>query len=186
MLSVNMDTKGTWAHENMEWSGMFFALPRCGCDNKWGRLWKSKQIILRFSRWDGIGGIGIKLGKFCQCELMKKNLSCEKNTSAKILTVNLEVYNIVLFPVYRCDINLLCKIADLYAATSRQEDLTVNVIETMARCLSVGSSDIHRQIQWLQVGTDSFIIWMMTLILLKRFWNFTKISNLESKLERVV
>lgn len=63
----------------------------------------------------------------------------------KILAVNLEIDDIVWFPGYRRDINLLCRIADLYVATSRQEGLPVSVIEAMASGLPVVASNIRGQ-----------------------------------------
>lgn len=50
----------------------------------------------------------------------------------KILAVNLELDDIIWFPGYRKDINLLCAISDLYVTTSRQEGLPISVIEAMA------------------------------------------------------
>lgn len=63
----------------------------------------------------------------------------------KILAVNLEVDDIVWFPGYRKDINLLCALSDLYVTTSRQEGLPVSVIEAMACGLPVVASDIRGQ-----------------------------------------
>lgn len=63
----------------------------------------------------------------------------------KILAVNLEVDDIVWFPGYQRDINLLCKISDLYTATSRQEGLPVSVIEAMASGLPIVASNIRGQ-----------------------------------------
>lgn len=63
----------------------------------------------------------------------------------KILAVNLEVDDIIWFPGYRKDINLLCEISDLYVTTSRQEGLPVSVIEAMASGLPVVASNIRGQ-----------------------------------------
>lgn len=63
----------------------------------------------------------------------------------KILAVNLEVDDIIWFPGYRKDINLLCEISDLYVATSRQEGLPLSVIEAMASGLPVVASNIRGQ-----------------------------------------
>ena len=63
----------------------------------------------------------------------------------KILAVNLEVDDIVWFPGYRKDINLLCAISDLYVTTSRQEGLPISVIEAMASGLPIVASNIRGQ-----------------------------------------
>lgn len=63
----------------------------------------------------------------------------------KILAVNLEVDDIIWFPGYRKDINLLCAISDLYVTTSRQEGLPISVIEAMARGLPIVASNIRGQ-----------------------------------------
>lgn len=63
----------------------------------------------------------------------------------KILAVDLEVDDIIWFPGYRKDINILCEISDLYVATSRQEGLPLSVIEAMASGLPVVASDIRGQ-----------------------------------------
>ncbi|WP_296012447.1 glycosyltransferase [uncultured Treponema sp.] len=63
----------------------------------------------------------------------------------KILAVNLEVDDIIWFPGYRKDINLLCALSDLYVTTSRQEGLPVSVIEAMASGLPVVASNIRGQ-----------------------------------------
>ena len=63
----------------------------------------------------------------------------------KIFAVNLEVDDIIWFPGYRKDINLLCAISDLYVTTSRQEGLPVSVIEAMASGLPVVASNIRGQ-----------------------------------------
>lgn len=63
----------------------------------------------------------------------------------KILAVNLEVDDIIWFPGYRKDINLLCAISDLYVTTSRQEGLPISVIEAMANGLPIVASNIRGQ-----------------------------------------
>lgn len=63
----------------------------------------------------------------------------------KILAVNLEVNDIIWFPGYRKDINLLCAISDLYVTTSRQEGLPISVIEAMASGLPIVASNIRGQ-----------------------------------------
>lgn len=63
----------------------------------------------------------------------------------KILAVNLEVDDIIWFPGYRKDINLLCVISDLYVTTSRQEGLPISVIEAMASGLPIVASSIRGQ-----------------------------------------
>ena len=63
----------------------------------------------------------------------------------KILAVNLEVDDIIWFPGYRKDINLLCAVSDLYVTTSRQEGLPVSVIEAMASGLPIVASNIRDQ-----------------------------------------
>lgn len=63
----------------------------------------------------------------------------------KILAVNLEVNDIIWFPGYRKDINLLCAISDLYVTTSRQEGLPISVIEAMASGLPIIASNIRGQ-----------------------------------------
>lgn len=63
----------------------------------------------------------------------------------KILAVNLEVDDIIWFPGYRKDINLLCAISDLYVTTSRQEGLPISVIEAMASGLPIVASNIRGQ-----------------------------------------
>lgn len=63
----------------------------------------------------------------------------------KILAVNLEVDDIIWFPGYRKDINLLCAISDLYVTTSRQEGLPISVIEAMASGLPIVASRIRGQ-----------------------------------------
>lgn len=72
----------------------------------------------------------------------------------KILSVNLEVDDTIWFPGYRRDINLLCRTADLYAATSRQEGLPVSVIEAMASGLPVVASNIRGQSDAVQSGVN--------------------------------
>lgn len=72
----------------------------------------------------------------------------------KILAVNLEVDDIIWFPGYRKDINLLCEISDLYVATSRQEGLPVSVIEAMASGLPVVASDIRGQTDAVTSGRN--------------------------------
>ncbi len=63
----------------------------------------------------------------------------------KILAVNLEVDDIIYFPGYRKDINLLCALSDLYVTTSRQEGLPISVIEAMASGLPIVASSIRGQ-----------------------------------------
>lgn len=63
----------------------------------------------------------------------------------KILSVNLEVDDIIWFPGYRKDIHLLCAVADLYVTTSRQEGLPISVIEAMASGLPVVAGNIRGQ-----------------------------------------
>ncbi len=63
----------------------------------------------------------------------------------KILAVNLEVDDIIYFPGYRKDINLLCALSDLYVTTSRQEGLPISVIEAMASGLPIVASNIRGQ-----------------------------------------
>ncbi len=63
----------------------------------------------------------------------------------KILAVNLEVDDIIYFPGYRKDINLLCALSDLYVTTSRQEGLPISVIEAMASGLPIMASNIRGQ-----------------------------------------
>ncbi len=63
----------------------------------------------------------------------------------KILAVNLELDDIIWFPGYRKDINLLCAISDLYVTTSRQEGLPISVIEAMASGLPIVASNIRGQ-----------------------------------------
>lgn len=63
----------------------------------------------------------------------------------KILAVNFEVDDIIWFPGYRKDINLLCAISDLYVTTSRQEGLPISVIEAMASGLPIVASNIRGQ-----------------------------------------
>ena len=63
----------------------------------------------------------------------------------KILSVNLEVDDIIWFSGYRKDIASLCQISDLYVTTSRQEGLPVSVIEAMATGLPVVASNIRGQ-----------------------------------------
>lgn len=63
----------------------------------------------------------------------------------KILAVNLEIDDIIWFPGYRKDINLLCAISDLYVTTSRQEGLPISVIEAMASGLPIVASNIRGQ-----------------------------------------
>lgn len=63
----------------------------------------------------------------------------------KILAVNLEVDDIIWFPGYRKDINLLCAFSDLYVTTSRQEGLPISVIEAMVSGLPIVASNIRGQ-----------------------------------------
>ena len=63
----------------------------------------------------------------------------------KILAVNLEVDDIIWFPGYRKDINLLCALSDLYVTTSRQEGLPISVIEAMSSGLPIVASNIRGQ-----------------------------------------
>lgn len=72
----------------------------------------------------------------------------------KILAVNLEVDDIICFPGYRKDINLLCALSDLYVATSRLEGLPVSVIEAMACGLPVVASDIRGQTDTVVSGRN--------------------------------
>ena len=72
----------------------------------------------------------------------------------KILAVNLEADDIVCFPGYRKDINLLCALSDLYVATSRQEGLPVSVIEAMACGLPVVASRIRGQTDAVAPGRN--------------------------------
>ena len=72
----------------------------------------------------------------------------------KILAVNLEVDDIICFPGYRKDINLLCALSDLYVATSRQEGLPVSVIEAMACGLPIVASDIRGQTDTVVPGRN--------------------------------
>lgn len=75
----------------------------------------------------------------------------------KILAVNLEVDDIIWFPGYRKDINLLCKISDLYVTTSRQEGLPVSVIEAMAIGLPVVASNIRGHCDVVHSGRNGFL-----------------------------
>lgn len=72
----------------------------------------------------------------------------------KILAVNLEVDDIIWFPGYRKDINLLCAISDLYVTTSRQEGLPISVIEAMASGLPIVASNIRGQIDAVLPGRN--------------------------------
>ena len=72
----------------------------------------------------------------------------------KILAVNLEVDDIICFPGYRKDINLLCALSDLYVATSRQEGLPVSVIEAMASGLPIVASRIRGQTDAVAPGRN--------------------------------
>lgn len=72
----------------------------------------------------------------------------------KILAVNLEADDIICFPGYRKDINLLCALSDLYVATSRQEGLPVSVIEAMACGLPVVASGIRGQTDTVAPGRN--------------------------------
>lgn len=63
----------------------------------------------------------------------------------KILAVNLELDDIIWFPGYRKDINLLCALSDLYVTTSQQEGLPISVIEAMASGLPIVASSIRGQ-----------------------------------------
>ena len=72
----------------------------------------------------------------------------------KILAVNLEVDDIIWFPGYRKDINLLCAISDLYVTTSRQEGLPISVIEAMASGLPIVASSIRGQIDAVLPGRN--------------------------------
>ncbi len=72
----------------------------------------------------------------------------------KILAVNLEADDIICFPGYRKDINLLCALSDLYVATSRQEGLPLSVIEAMACGLPVVASDIRGQTDTIVPGRN--------------------------------
>lgn len=67
----------------------------------------------------------------------------EELKQMKILSVNLEVDDIIYFPGYTKDISTFCAISDLYAATSRQEGLPVSVIEAMACGLPVVAGNIR-------------------------------------------
>lgn len=72
----------------------------------------------------------------------------------KILAVNLEVDDIIWFPGYRKDINLLCAISDLYVTTSRQEGLPISVIEAMASGLPIVASSIRGQTDAVASGRN--------------------------------
>lgn len=72
----------------------------------------------------------------------------------KILAVNLEVDDIIWFPGYRKDINLLCAISDLYVTTSRQEGLPISVIEAMASGLPIVASRIRGQTDAVAPGRN--------------------------------
>ena len=72
----------------------------------------------------------------------------------KILAVNLEVDDIVWFPGYRKDINLLCALSDLYVTTSRQEGLPISVIEAMASGLPIVASRIRGQTDTVAPGRN--------------------------------
>lgn len=72
----------------------------------------------------------------------------------KILAVNLEVDDIIWFPGYRKDINLLCALSDLYVTTSRQEGLPISVIEAMASGLPIVASNIRGQTDAILPGRN--------------------------------
>lgn len=72
----------------------------------------------------------------------------------KILALNLEIDDIIWFPGYRKDINLLCALSDLYVTTSRQEGLPVSVIEAMACGLPVVASCIRGQTDVVAPGRN--------------------------------
>lgn len=72
----------------------------------------------------------------------------------KILAVNLEVDDIIWFPGYRKDINLLCAFSDLYVTTSRQEGLPISVIEAMASGLPIVASNIRGQTDAVVLGRN--------------------------------
>lgn len=72
----------------------------------------------------------------------------------KILAVNLEIDDIIWFPGYRKDINLLCAISDLYVTTSRQEGLPISVIEAMAMGLPIVASRIRGQTDAVAPGRN--------------------------------
>lgn len=72
----------------------------------------------------------------------------------KILAFNLEIDDIIWFPGYRKDINLLCALSELYVTTSRQEGLPISVIEALACGLPFVASDIRGQTDAVAPGRN--------------------------------
>jgi len=70
------------------------------------------------------------------------------------LAKKLRVHDIINFCGYRKDINKLCRLSDLYVATSRQEGLPIGVVEALAAGLPVVVSDIRGQNDIIKAGIN--------------------------------